>query len=162
MRKIECEFCDKIFDADEHHRDHLKEHLIEWEEKSRRLKRPKRNEKLCELCYYRTSSEQLSCISRHIKTYHKATKPMRKVKECYICYLESAPDPDYKPKLFYSYEGIRIHIKREHESPDWKYVCNICESRFENASGLDFHKKTYHLTSKKNEFDLEGKKKLNS
>ena len=40
--------------------------------------------------------------------------------------------------------GIRIHIQREHESEDWKYVCDICESRFINALGLDTHKKLSH------------------
>ena len=87
----------------------------------------------------------------------KVSKPLRKVKECFICYLASAPDPSFKPKLFYSNEGVRIHIKREHESEDWKYICNICESRFTNAFGLDFHKNSFHHLSKKNKKEEEEK-----
>ena len=41
-RKIECEFCNEHFDNnDEHYMEHLKTHLVEWKEKSTRLKRPR-------------------------------------------------------------------------------------------------------------------------
>ena len=40
-RKNECEFCDEIFAKDKCYREHLKTHLIEWKEKSTRLRRPR-------------------------------------------------------------------------------------------------------------------------
>jgi len=141
-RKNECEFCDEIFGKDECYREHLKTHLVEWKEKSTRLRRPRGAERICELCNFSTQFVQ---IRHHLKTYHKVSKPLQKDKECFICYLASAPvDSDFQPKLFYFNEGIRIHIQREHESEDWKYVCNICESRFVNALGLDMHKELSH------------------
>jgi len=141
-RKIECEFCDELFGKDEDYREHLKIHLQEWKEKSKRIKKPKRKESFCELCNFRSQNGQ-SGITSHMKTFHKVSKTLQKVYECYICYLATAPNNN-KAILFYSNEGMRIHIKHEHESEDWKFVCDICDSRFVNTYGLDLHKKSFH------------------
>ena len=49
--------------------------------------------------------------------------------------------------LFSFNEGIRIHIKRQHETETWKFCCNRCDSKFVNAIGLEMHLKSFHGVS---------------
>ena len=106
------------------------------------------NTEICELCDYKYKATKThNPIYNHYKTFHKVTKKnLRKDEECYICHLENGSwDPENGPgTYFYSNEGIRIHMRRQHETDDWKFHCYTCNAKFHNALGLKFHFKFFH------------------
>jgi len=128
---FECEFCEEKFENDECYRKHLKIHVRPWKKSKKKYSK---NLQTCELCEFRDLD-----IMEHMKTFHKVTKTLKKEHECLICFLEHEP-----LALFCTYEGIRIHIKRKHETEQWKFCCNKCDSRFINAVGLESHVKSLH------------------
>ena len=51
--------------------------------------------------------------------------------------------------ILFSFIGLRIHIKRIHETADWTFACKYCDSKFETSYGLKLHRKAYHYLRKK-------------
>ena len=51
--------------------------------------------------------------------------------------------------FLFSFTGLRIHVKRIHETADWTFACKYCDSKFETAYGLKIHRKAYHYLRKK-------------
>ena len=145
IKILECEFCEENFGErnyrnDKKYREHLKIHMKPQKsyEKSDKVKE---NLPICEVCDHRSKTN----ISTHFKTVHKITKKLKKDIECFICYLETTSIEGPGPRvLFHSYEGIRIHIKRQHETEDWTYACKRCDSKFASFYGLELHMKSFH------------------
>ena len=70
---------------------------------------------------------------------------MKKDLECPVCYLNTVSIDGPTPRvLFHSYEGMRIHIRRAHETDEWKYNCRRCESKFVSFYGLEMHMRDIH------------------
>jgi hypothetical protein len=150
IKILECEFCEENFGEetyrnDKKYREHLKIHM-KSQKSYEKSNKDKENLPLCELCDHRSKAN----ISTHSKTVHKITKKLKKDIECFICYLETTTIEGPGPRiLFHSYEGIRIHIKRQHETEDWTYACKRCDSKFASFYGLELHMKSFHAWKSK-------------
>ena len=129
---FECEFCEDRFADDGEYRTHVKTHL--GGTRNGRGGTGVDHSPTCELC-----GKGLTKISRHLQSVHKVTKTLQRIKECLVCFLENAPT-----RLFYSQEGMQAHIKSCHETDEWKYCCNRCDSRLSNQNGLETHLESFH------------------
>ena len=141
---IDCEFCDENFGSDYNYRHHLKIHNLEGYNKEQT---DEEKTEICEICDYRYKiTKERNPIYHHYKTFHKVSKKLRKKEECYICHLENGGwDPENGPgTYFYSNEGLRIHMRRQHETEDWKYRCYTCNARFKHPMGLKDHFISFH------------------
>ena len=144
---IDCEFCEENIGSDYNYRHHLKIHkLVSFNKEQTNEEKTE----LCELCDYRyrykITKERNSIYHQHFKTFHNVSKKLKKNEECYICHLQNVgSDPENGAGIyFYTNEGLRIHMRRQHETEDWKYHCYTCNAKFKNPLGLKYHFKFFH------------------
>lgn len=136
--RIECELCSAVFGDDIPHRKHLDE--VHFKVQNRPLG-PKGNIQ-CEFCDFKYRDRK-----KHFKGYHQIEKELpKKIHPCLMCLAEQGDDERKRAVVFFTYEGIRIHIKRVHEQPDWKYACDRCDLKFIYRYGLELHYAASHFT----------------
>ena len=138
---LECEFCTETFgehnfENDRKYREHMDLiHLKKFEGSNK----DKEDGLLCELCDKRNKRN----ITRHYYSHHKITKRLKKKGfECFICVMDTFPEN--KRKLFYSNEGLRIHIIRQHQTETWTHACKRCDSKFASWYALKLHYERFH------------------